>query len=223
MNLKTYPDRDLLGMDLADQISSDLVQHLFHHDRALLIVPGGRTPQGIFDVLCGADLPWDRVDIIASDERWVPMDDPQSNGAMIRRHLMQARAAAANFLDLYMDGHSPQQACGLLSQRLAPRLPAAVALLGMGADLHFASLFPGGDHLVQAMDPAAPAVLPMRPGDTTLAARVTLTLPALQSALNLHVVFTGQDKRSALEGAKGDPLEAPIRAIEKGAQFHWAP
>lgn len=223
MNIKDYPDSDLMAMDLADQISADLVQHLFHHDRALLIVPGGRTPVPIFDVLYGADLPWDRVDVIASDERWVPPEDPQSNGSMIRRHLLQGAAQKAHFLDLYMTGHSPQQAAGLLAQRLAPRLPAAVALLGMGADLHFASLFPGGDHLDQAMAPDAPAVLPMRPADISLAPRVTLCMPALQSALSVHVVFTGEDKRRALMAATGDVLSAPILAIKKEAQFHWAP
>ena len=69
---KTYPDREMLAMDLANQIAGELRAALSHQDRAALAVPGGTSPGPVFDVLCAADLDWDRVDVLLTDERWVP-------------------------------------------------------------------------------------------------------------------------------------------------------
>jgi 6-phosphogluconolactonase len=121
-----------------------------------------------------------------------------------------------------MADHTPEQAIAGLEPQIAPRIPAAVALLGMGADMHTASLFPRGDCLRLALDPHAPLLVEMRaPGlDHT---RITLSARALAASLSLHIVITGDDKRAALARARGLPAaEAPVAAVLEDALVHWA-
>ena len=102
MSLLEYPDRDMLAIDLANQLAGDLVAALEHKERALLVVPGGTTPGPIFDDLCAADLDWARVDVALSDERWVPESSDRSNTRLLRERLLTDRAAAARLLPMYL-------------------------------------------------------------------------------------------------------------------------
>ncbi|MDJ0821427.1 MAG: 6-phosphogluconolactonase [Paracoccaceae bacterium] len=217
-----YPDRDMLAIDLANQMAGDLRNALQHEDRVLLAVPGGTSPGPVFDDLCAADLDWSRVDVVLTDERWVPEDHARSNTRLLRERLLTGRAAAAHLLPLYTDGVACDDAVASLAERITPHLPLAVALLGMGADRHTASLFPGADRLEEALSSRAPVLLPMRaPGAPE--PRITLTAPVLEGAIRKHVLIYGAEKREALESARGmSPLEAPINAVLTAAKVHWA-
>lgn len=223
MKLKTFPDREILMIDLADRIASELAMVLRMQDRATLVVPGGTTPGPIFDTLSGVDLDWGRVDVMLSDERWVPETSARSNTRLIRERLLTDRAAAATLVPLYADAPTPEDALAGLIAGVAAVLPISVLLLGMGADMHTASLFPGADRLDEALSDTAPVLVPMRaPGAPE--PRVTLSAPVLRGALNTHLVITGPEKREAVEKAAriGDGRAAPVAAILKSATVHWA-
>lgn len=223
MTFIEYPDADMMMIDLASRLAGDLNAALHHEERACLVVPGGTTPGPIFDDLCAAEIPWDRVDVMLSDERWVPETSDRSNTRLIRDRLLTNRAAAARYIPLYASYSEPEEGIEELEARIAPELPIAVLLLGMGADMHTASIFPGADKLLEALDPHAPILMPMRaPGAPE--PRVTLTAPVLNGALKKHIVITGQAKREAFEAAQHlSPKDAPIRAVLSGADIHWAP
>lgn len=223
MELVEYPDADMMMLDVADRLAAELNDHLMRDDRVSFCVPGGTTPGPIFDVLSAQALDWDRVSVFLSDERWLPEDHPRSNTRLVRERLLTDKAAAAGLVSLYAEAESPEEVIESLSAGLKPHLPITLLLLGMGPDMHTASLFPGADRLHDALNDPRKVLMPMRaPG--VAETRVTLTAPVLSAALSTHIVITGDAKRTALERAQHlDPKEAPVRAVLPGATVHWAP
>lgn len=222
MNFLEYPDRDMLAIDLANVLADEIETCLLHHEHASFVVPGGTTPGPIFDALCAADLDWSRVHVMPSDERWVSPDDPRSNARLIRERLLVNRAAKARLLPLYAQAEQPETVLDEIAKTLAPELPISVLLLGMGEDMHTASMFPGVDGLAAALDPHAGTLATMRP-ESVPEARVTLTAQVLDGALSKHLVIYGANKRAALDRATNLPPEqAPVNAVLSGMTVHWA-
>lgn len=222
MELCVYPDRDLMMLSLADRIAGQLADFLRREGHATLSVPGGTTPGPVFDLLSGIELDWANVAVVMNDERWVPEDSPRSNTRLLRQRLLVHKAGAARLIPLHDDTQTPEDALQALTEGLRPHLPISVLLLGMGADMHTASLFPGADRLAEAMAADAPPVMVLR-ADGVEDPRVTLTAPILQAAMCTHILITGPEKRAALERAQTLPPEqAPVRAVLPGATVHWA-
>jgi 6-phosphogluconolactonase len=222
VKLIEYPDAEMMMMDLANRIAGELNSHLQRNEFASLAVPGGTTPGPVFDTLSAVDLDWSRVQVMLTDERWVPEDSPRSNTRLLRERLLVDRAAGANLVPLHMDAPEPEEALAELSAEVEAVLPLSVVLLGMGADMHTASLFPGADRLEEALAPDAPAVMALRaPGAPE--PRITLTARVLDAAFSKHLVILGAEKRAALERAAHlAPVEAPIRAVWTDLTVHWA-
>lgn len=223
MDLHTYPDRDMLMMRLADRISADLKECLLTHDRATLCVPGGTTPGPVFDLLSAVDLDWGRVNVLLNDERWVPETSERSNTALLRRRLLTGRAVEARLIPLVTDNATPEEGLASLTEGLEGVLPISVLLLGMGEDMHTASLFAGADQLDLALSDEAPPLVAMRaPGAPE--ARITLSAPVLRDAMKTHLLIVGPSKKDALERADkpGPVTEAPVRAVLGNAMVHWA-
>lgn len=222
MRIREYADRDMLAIDLANMLAGELETHLLNHETAALAVPGGTTPGPIFDALCSVPLDWDRVAVLPTDERWVPPDHPRSNGALIRSRLLVNRAARARLVPLYARTATPEDALETLAAEIAPLLPLSVLVLGMGADMHTASLFPGAEGLSAALAPDAPILSVLRPASQP-EPRVSLSAPVLDGAMSKHLVIFGAEKRAALERAvTRDPEEAPVRAVLTDITVHWA-
>ncbi len=221
MKIVEYPDSEMMMMDLADTLASELKNCLLTHDHASFAVPGGTTPGPIFDQLCDVDLDWSRVHVMLTDERWVPENSDRSNTRLLKERLLVNKAAEAVYVPLYADAPEPEEKLGELSKTLTPELPVSVMLLGMGADMHTASIFPGADQLDRALN-----------GDDTLLAmrapgapepRITLSAKVLRDAMSRHLVIVGGEKRAALERARHlTPQEAPVAAILPGTTVHWA-
>lgn len=222
MKLETYPDREFLMLGLANTIAGQLADFLRREGKATLSVPGGTTPGPIFDTLSGVDLDWANVAVVLNDERWVPETSARSNTRLVRERLLRGRAAQARLVPLYAPADQPEEMLEALADGLKPHLPISVLLLGMGADMHTASLFPGADRLEEALSASAPLLLPMR-AEAAGEPRITLTAPVLREAFNIHILITGQEKREALERAMTlTPQEAPVRAVLDNATVHWA-
>jgi 6-phosphogluconolactonase len=207
---------------LANVIAGQLGEFLRREGKASLCVPGGTTPGPIFDTLSGVDLDWANVAVFLNDERWVPEDNPRSNTRLLRERLLRGRAGVAHLVPLYADAPRPEDRLGELADGLSAHLPISVLLLGMGADMHTASLFPGADLLEQALAPNAPTLMALR-ADAAGEPRITLTAPILKGAMYTHILITGPEKRAALERAATlTPIEAPVRAVLDNATVHWA-
>lgn len=220
MMFKEYPDRELMMLALADAIASRLAEAVSRDKRASLCVPGGTTPGPIFDTLSGVQIDWAKVSVFLNDERWVPETSPRSNTALLRSRLLRGRAAAATLVPMHAATDTPEEALDALATGIAPHLPITVLLLGMGTDMHTASLFPGADGLAEALSPQAPVLLAMRAEGEP---RVTLSARVLKGAMTTHLLITGPEKRAAFERAQTlSETEAPVRAILANATVHWA-
>ena len=217
-----YNHREDLVSKVAKILAADLISSVKCGGNAIFSVPGGSTPGPIFDKLCEFDLDWKRVSIILNDERWVPETSERSNTKLLRERLLIKKASLATYISMYSDVLTPEVGIPKLQERIERNLPISVLLFGMGADMHTASLFPGGDNLEKALSSNAPTLLPMR-AEGALEARITLTAQVLNRSRIKHLVIFGKEKRTALEKAIDLPNRlAPISAILPGASVHWA-
>lgn len=222
MTFNSNADRDMAIMNLAHALTSDLRKCLLRHEFASFAVPGGTTPGPVFDAMSSVDIDWNRVHVMLTDERWVPEDHPRSNAGLVKSRLLTGRAAAAHFVSFYRDGMTAAQAAPILSEELAGEMPLSLLLLGMGDDMHTASLFPGAPELPAAMASDAPLVCAIAPADQP-EERITLSAPALDGAMDKHLVIFGTAKKDAWERARNLPPEqAPIKAVMSGGTVHWA-
>ncbi|MCG6658099.1 6-phosphogluconolactonase [Halomonas campisalis] len=217
--------RETLACQLAGAVADALRQDLVQQERALLVVSGGSTPVPFFRALAASDLPWSRIDVTLADERWVPEEDPDSNARLVREHLLQGPAAAANFVGLTTADPTPEQGVAEVAERLEGLAwPASLVILGMGGDGHTASLFPDSRELDLALSTGDPLVAVRTPSQPQ--ARITLSADRLHQARRHLLHITGGDKRAVLGRAlAGDDMrELPIRAfLSCPLAVYWAP
>jgi 6-phosphogluconolactonase len=212
-----FPDRDSLFDALAATIATQLSAAVSQRGVASLIVPGGSTPVSLFRRLREASVLWSHVHVMPSDERCVAATDPASNFAMIRRELLQGRAATALLHSLWPE---PVWNDSLL--------PWDVVVLGMGDDGHIASLFPGSLGLTDALAVGAAPALVQMTAPSAPRQRISLNLAALVRARNIYLVVTGASKKAVLESAQAQPDAGkwPVSALLQHAnpllQVFWA-
>ena len=203
-------DRDQAGRSVAQVIGTALRKALQQRERARLVLSGGSTPLQAFEWLSAAQLDWSRVDVLPSDERCVAVDHPDSNAGMLRARLLQGPAAAARLHALYRPG---TDAAADTAADIAVLRPFDCVLLGMGADGHFASLFPDFEDLDEALDLASPETLVNVRTAASPHPRLSLTLAALCDTTCMLLLIFGADKRAVYEtAATGDP-RLPISAL----------
>ena len=199
IRIREFADRTRAAEALAGALQAGLGGALAARGHARLVVSGGSTPAPMFRLLRGKPLAWNRIDVLASDERDVPADHPDRNEAMIRRELLQGAAVPARLIPLIPPGPIPD------------RFDEVV--LGMGEDGHTASLFPDSPDLAAALvsrDPLARLWVPRLDMH-----RVSLTPAALLASERISLLFFGAEKRAVFEAAlRGDdPAKYPVRAV----------
>ncbi|MDA9789467.1 6-phosphogluconolactonase [Amylibacter sp.] len=218
-----YESRDALFQGLADVVAQQLANALAQNGRATLAVPGGTTPAPFFEILRKVALDWKNVTILLTDERFVPETSDRSNTRLLRETLFQDLAATATFVPMYLDADQPEDVLNALQKAIEDALPLDICVLGMGADMHTASIFPEADLLTEALADNAPVLLPMRAPNAP-EPRMTLTAPVLRGAGHVHLLIAGAAKKDALDVARQDGpiIDAPVRAILPQAHIHYA-
>lgn len=215
----TYESKADLQQAAADWIAEALQDAIERRGNAVFMGSGGRTPGPIYESLSQANLAWEQVQIGLCDERWVDIEHPASNGAMMERTLLQNKAAAATYVPMKIPGKDPFDAISEVNDLYMDASLTDVMLLGMGPDAHTLSWFAGGRGYEDAIDPdttsvvaAVEAIESEVTGPNLL--RMTLTQPCVAYARKVLLLITGADKRAVFESA---PADAPISLMKRAA------
>jgi 6-phosphogluconolactonase len=225
---RIYRDLDELSAAAADVFESVAAGALAAQERCTVALSGGSTPRRLYERLAHEPyrtrVDWSRVHLYWGDERCVPPEHPESNYRLVRESLLAgAPVPAANVHRVAAELADPTEAAALyeaelvrdfgLAPRQMPRFD--LVLLGLGADGHTASLFPGSPALEQEQRLAVANLV-----ETLGAQRITLTAPVLSHARNVVFLVAGKDKapalREVLEG-EARPQLYPAQLIRPAA------
>jgi 6-phosphogluconolactonase len=179
-----------------------------------IALSGGSTAEDCYAALAARSLDWSGTEVFYGDERFVPVDDPDSNEGMTRRVLLD-HVWPLGIHSMVGDFATAAEAAASYDDLIGARHPIDLVHLGLGPDGHTASIFPGSatmditDRLVvTAGDDAHPHP------------RLTFTYPAI--ARSPLVVFTvaGGEKRDALARIRAGDETLPAARVRAG-QVVW--
>ena len=185
---------------------------------ATVAIAGGRTPRPVHRAWAECTkLPWAHVALYFGDERCVPPDDPDSNYRGALEHLLSHLPLPGPEVHR-MQGEDTDHARA--ARRYAGQVPDRLDLLilGMGADGHTASLFPGDARALGETQARVLAVTGPKPPHE----RLTITPPVIGAARDVLVLARGADKSEALARAlegEWDPLACPAQLARRGTWF----
>ncbi len=239
MRIERFPNKEAFSRAAARFVLGKARRAVGRSGRFAVALSGGKTPRPVYEQLALPPfrdaMPWERVHLFWSDERWVPRQHPESNfGMAFETFISQVPIPAQNVHPVPVDVESPQEAATQYEDTLQAfchgedpkrRTPPALdlILLGVGADGHTASLFPGSPLLEERSRWAAAAFPPQ--GISPAISRVTLTLPVINAArcvLFLASVAGKQEiLRRVLDGPGGPGHSLPASMVRPQGQLVW--
>jgi 6-phosphogluconolactonase len=216
--LTVLPTVDAVAMATADRILAAGRNAIRRRGRFAIALSGGSTPLAICPILVVPPrvtmLDWSKVEFFFGDERAVPPDSAESNFMTAKLALLDYLRGVRPERVHRMPADAPDLAAAAaayqdeLRATLGERPRFDVVWLGMGADGHTASLFPGSEALTERR---RLVVANYAPGPA--AWRMTLTYPVLNAAREALFVVTGGEKADALASVWTDGDELPAARV----------
>ena len=231
-DIAVYADLAELSHAAADTIEAAAQGAVSSHGRFSLCLSGGSTPRTLYHLLATEyrnRIPWSMAHLFFGDERCVPPSHPDSNYAMAREalltHVPGLEARTYRIAGERGAEVAAREYAAVLHTVFPGKDPVTfdVVLLGIGSDGHTASLFPGSPALDEHDRWAVPAEAP--PDVATARARVTLTYPVLDAALDALILTAGADKRPIVEHVRADGASPdspyPVARITARRRVRW--
>lgn len=220
--LQVFARLDAVQRAAAEDFRAAVAQAVQLRGAAHIALSGGSTPLGMFALLAESPyqdaIPWADVHVYWADERCVPPDDPQSNYGQAWQVLLQHVPVNPLHIHRIQGELDPQIGVDAYAAELARQAPPGQVfpcldwvLLGMGADGHTASLFPGQ---VNPHEADQPVIVVTAEYQGRPAQRITLTPLVLNAARALVFLVAGREKAGAL----ADVLNGPRDELKLPAQ-----
>jgi 6-phosphogluconolactonase len=171
-----------------------------------IVLTGGSTAGNAYEHAATLERDWGKASVWWGDERCVPPDDERSNYGLAKRTLLD-RLEHQPKVHRIRGELDPGDASGEYENHLEG-VVLELVLLGLGADGHVASLFPGSPQL----DERERLVTSGPAGLEPFVDRVTMTLPALLSSRQIVLLVTGAGKAQAVQRAFRDPVSDDVPA-----------
>ena len=222
--LVVAPDLEALSRLAAGRVVDVVTAAAAAQGRCTIALSGGTTPRRLYQLMAGEHrlaAPWRQAEWFWSDERCVPPDHPESNYRMARETLLEPLRIPSGMVHRIACTGDPSDAAHRYDAVLRDRLTGGrfdLMLLGIGADGHTASLFPGSPALDER-DRWAVAVT----GGAELAVRerVTLTYPVLDHARAVLMLAAGAEKHAAVERALRGDRAVPAGRVHPDGALVW--
>jgi 6-phosphogluconolactonase len=211
VQIEVLEDADQLARSVAGRIIEIVRESIDSWGQCTIALAGGSTPKRLYELLATQEyreqIDWAKVHFFLSDERYVPLDHPDSNFLMAKEALLDHVPVRTDQVYPMLTHLDPAEAAISYERQIRKVVPEEdgtpafdLILLGIGDDGHTASLFPGTaalsvhDHLV--IENHVPQQDAMR---------LSFTIPLLQAARETIVLATGSGKADAVSKAiEGD-------------------
>jgi 6-phosphogluconolactonase len=188
----------------------------------LIALSGGSTPKGLYELLArpkySKQIPWNKLCFLFGDERCVPPDDSESNYKMAYDTLLSKVPVRESNIFRFKTELAPKLAAknyeDMINAYFGPDSRIGLVLLGMGADGHTASLFPGSPALNLKTKKTAAVY-----AQHLAAWRLTMTLPVFNSAREVIFLVAGKEKAEAVRKVFSDSAsKLPARMVRSGKE-----
>jgi 6-phosphogluconolactonase len=207
------PDPELLAAAAAARFITVLVDAQAARGHAHAVLTGGSSGTAVLEAVAASPardaVTWADVDLWWGDERFLPAGDPDRNETQARTALLDTlpldpvrvhpmAPSGGEF------GDDVDAAAAAYAAELAAADPSGVPafdvlMLGVGPDGHVASLFPGHPGFAVRTG----TVISVRQSPKPPPTRISLTLPALQTARQTWLLAGGDSKTDAVTRALG--------------------
>lgn len=203
--------------DLAREVAAQIAGLVADSDHLTIGLAGGSSPEATYRLLRHMAVEWGKVDFWLSDERWVPWDHERCNGLMASESLLDhvgGRFHRPPWGEMIEPEDSAAHYEAML-RSIHPDGTPDLVLLGIGADGHTASLFPGTEALSETRRWYVANQVPQF-GET----RLTATFPLLWRARRVMFLVTGSAKAPAVRDSFAGRTPAG-RVGEGNGEITW--
>jgi 6-phosphogluconolactonase len=224
VEIDVSPNYEAFSQTAAQRVQSLVERTLDQQDSFALALAGGSTPRRLYELLAEAPLPWGKIHLFWGDERYVPHDHPKSNVQLVRETLLDDIDMPEPNVHPMPTSDPPEAAASAYANTLHRAFADRpytfdLALLGMGADGHTASLFP--EHDPSPNDPNWVRAVSAPPRHD-IAQRLTCTLSVLNDARYGIVLVSGVSKRDTVRAALDEHDDTlPITRVHPRDQLLW--
>lgn len=229
-DIQVFKDRAELSKAAADALLRYAIQAIQDHGQFYLALAGGSTPKQLYELLSLAPyrdkMPWQDTQIYFGDERMVPHDHADSNFGMVYEAMLRHVPIPDSHVHPIPTNCGNAHECARQYDRELSTIPGHedgkapgfdLVLLGMGADGHTASLFPGTG-ILQEFHCNAAAVHVGKLDSW----RISITYPVINHAQHVMILVSGKDKADMIGQVLIDKdSSAPIQAVRPQGQLQW--